>query len=191
MKRKRKRKSTLGLAVWLIALGGATQALSEQRLSGEQQNACGSILCLLGGVTSGECASYLNPFFALSPPDLAAKRLTFLGKCPTGGDMPAGLTGMIASRGSTCQPTTLVARLNADIVQCESDLELQYEQGFDARVPDRSVCKPREDGWRGLCGSWHDSSYTVWQPPVLTSSNCRGYRRDGEGIGCTWRWMTQ
>jgi len=185
---KRARQTTWVVTAAALALGGA-QTLAEQRLSGEQRDACGSILCLLAGMTNGDCAAYLNPFFAIRPPDLGAKRLDFLSQCPTGGSMPAGLVGLVASRATACQPTSLTSRLNAEILQCEAALE--REQGFSAWLPDTSSCKPREDGWRGQCGSWYDSSYTTQQPPTLTATNCRGFNRDGDGVGCSWRWAAQ
>ena len=88
-------------AVALLLTGSAP----GQALSGDQESACGAILCLVGGTGVAACAPYLARYFAIdavNPTRLFEKRLNFLNLCPTA-DLPGDVRPMIARYGATCQ----------------------------------------------------------------------------------------
>ena len=99
-------------AALLIAGSGPVRALS-----GDQEAACGAILCLVGGAGVAACAPYLARYLAIdaaNPARLFEKRLDFLNLCPTS-DLPGDVRPMIARYGATCQPSQLVRYLNGQI----------------------------------------------------------------------------
>jgi hypothetical protein len=171
------RATALALALVLAAPGPAGA------MTGNQRNACGALLCLLGGMMSGDCAAYLNPFWALSPPDLGLKRLDFLRGCPMGGGAPAGLVEIVAADGQRCQSASLTARLNTEMRLCEARAEAR---GWSAwRTWDN--CRPDDNAPAQACGRWYASGYAQTRPPVLRATGCRYYVR-GVGQDCRWRW---
>jgi hypothetical protein len=159
----------------LLAAGGQAPALT-----GDQEAACGAILCLVGGSGVAACAPYLARYFAIdaaNPARLIEKRLDFLNLCPAP-DLPGDVRPMLARHGATCQPTRLTSYLNALIRSCE----MRGGAGDD--------CAPRGDEWR-ICASFYDHGYTVYEPPVLDEDCTR--ERDGDGGWervCTYRWVT-
>ncbi|NCA90296.1 MAG: conjugal transfer protein TrbM, partial [Gammaproteobacteria bacterium] len=79
-------------------LGASTPA---QALSGDQESACGAILCLVGGSGVAECAPYLARYFAITAPNPAKlfdRRLDFLNLCPAS-DLPGDVRPLIARYG--------------------------------------------------------------------------------------------
>ncbi|KGI55186.1 TrbM/KikA/MpfK family conjugal transfer protein [Campylobacter sp. MIT 97-5078] len=58
-----------------------------KELQGDQANACGALLCLAGGMMSGECAGYISKYFSIQmekPWQTLAARKNFLNLCPQG-----------------------------------------------------------------------------------------------------------
>jgi hypothetical protein len=145
--KQKNRTLVLALSGGLL-LGGAG---SVKALSGDQASACGAILCLAGGADVGACTPYLARYFhitAANPADLFERRLDFLNLCPAPG-MPGDVRPMLARCGATCQPATLVSRLNAQIQTCEM------------RDPDdASACRPTGNEWR-VCASFYGHGYTA------------------------------
>ena len=71
----------------VISLGIQNNALAND-------NACGALLCLAGGVTSGACAPYVAEYFNIfdtNPAKMLTKRLDFLKMCDTNTPPPANL----------------------------------------------------------------------------------------------------
>ena len=159
----------------LLAGAGETRALS-----GDEEAACGAILCLVGGSGVAECAPYLARYFAIdaaNPARLFDKRLDFLNLCPAP-DLPGDVRPMIARYGATCQPTQLVSFLNAQIRLCEM------------RSADGSGdCRPTGDEWR-ICAPLYDHAYTTYEAPRL-HERCQR-QPDGDGYlaeHCTYTWI--
>ncbi|EMX9857244.1 TrbM/KikA/MpfK family conjugal transfer protein [Campylobacter helveticus] len=68
------------------ALASPVDLSSIKPLGGKQGDACGALLCLAGGMMSGECASYVAKYFAIQlskPWKTAQARRDFLNLCPT------------------------------------------------------------------------------------------------------------
>jgi len=161
-------------AALLLAGAGPVSALS-----GDQESACGAILCLVGGSGVAECAGYLARYFAITastPQKLLNRRLDFLNLCPAS-DLPADIRPLIASYGAQCQPPTLVSYLNAQIQWCE------------ARNLDGSAdCKPSGDEWR-MCAPFYDHAYTTYEAPRLNERCTMVTDADGyETERCTYIW---
>ena len=159
-----------------LLLGGTGSAAA---LSGDRESACGAILCLAGGAGVGECAPYLARYFAITasnPTELFERRLDFLNLCPASG-MPGDVRPMLARYGATCQPATLVSRLNAQIQACEM------------RDPDdTAICRPAGNEWR-VCASFYGHGYTAYEAPEL-HEEC-AWVRDKDGYlveRCAYGW---
>jgi len=147
----------------LIAGSGQVRALS-----GDQETACGAILCLAGGAGVAACMPYLTRYFAIdaaNPTRLFEKRLDFLNLCPASG-LPGDVRPMIARYGATCQPSQLVRSLNGQIRSCQMRAT---DSGDD--------CEPSGNEWR-VCASFYDHGYTVYEPPLL-QEQCSRERDDG------------
>ena len=94
---------------------------------------------------------YLARYFAITAPNPAAlldRRLDFLNLCPAS-DLPGDVRPLIASYGATCQPSTLVNWLNAQIRSCEI-------RNWD----DSDDCQPTGNEWR-MCAPFFDHGYTT------------------------------
>ena len=163
-------------AVLLIAGSGQVRALS-----GDQETACGAILCLAGGAGVAACAPYLARYFSIdaaNPTRLFEKRLDFLNLCPAS-DLPGDVRPMIARYGATCQPTQLVRYLNGQIRSCQ------------IRATDSGdECEPSGNEWR-VCASFYDHGYTVYEPPQLQEQCSR--ERDDDGYWterCSYSWIS-
>ena len=163
-------------AVLLIAGSGQVRALS-----GDQEAACGAILCLVGGTGVAACAPYLARYFAIdaaNPTRLLEKRLDFLNLCPAS-DLPGDVRPMIARYGATCQPSTLVSYLNGRIRACE----MRDREGEDD-------CAPTGNEWR-VCAAFYDHGYTVYEPPQLQERCSRERGDDGYWMErCTYTWTS-
>ena len=159
-----------------LLLGGAGSA---RALSGDQASACGAILCLAGGAGVGECAPYLARYFAITAPnptELLERRLDFLNLCPASG-MPGDVRPMLARYGATCQPATLVSRLNAQIQACE-----MRDTGNAA------TCRPTGNEWR-VCASFYGHGYTAYEAPELHEECARVRDTDGYLVErCAYGW---
>ncbi len=161
-------------AALLIAGSGQVRALS-----GDQETACGAILCLVGGTGVSACAPYLARYFAIdaaNPTRLFEKHLDFLNLCPAS-DLPGDVRPMIARYGATCQPTQLVSHLNGQVRACQ----MRRTDGVDD-------CKPSGNEWR-ICAAFYDHGYTVYEPPRLQEQCSR--ERDGNGYWterCSYSW---
>jgi len=172
---KQNRTPVLALCGALLLAGTAP----VQALSGDQEAACGSILCLVGGSGVSECTPYLNRYFAITAPnpaELFERRLDFLNQCPAS-DMSSDVRPMIARYGASCQPATLVDRLNAQIRACET------------RNPDDlETCRPSGDEWQ-VCASFYAHGYTIYEAPELHEA-CEMVR-DTDGYlveRCAYAW---
>ena len=158
----------------LIACTGQSRALS-----GDQEAACGAILCLAGGEGVAACTPYLSRYFAINDPDpqrLFEKRLDFLNLCPAD-DLPGDVRPMMARDGVTCQPTQLVSYLNSQIRLCELIAE------------DSDDCEPRGDEWL-ICAAYYDHEYTTYEPPELHESCSEECDDDGYCTEtCTYTWI--
>jgi hypothetical protein len=111
---------------------GQGVALDARALSEDQEDACGALLCLLGGSGVGECALYLERYFSIradSADDLAEKRRDLLEQCPDEDGSLAAPTALVLGYGASCQPDVLIARLNAEIRACEWAQARQRRQG--------------------------------------------------------------
>lgn len=78
----------------------ACLSLTMQKNLLANTNACGALLCLAGGVTSGECASYVAEYFNIfdvNPAKMLTKRLNFLKLCDTNTPPPANLPTEVAN----------------------------------------------------------------------------------------------
>ena len=62
-------KPFAALAATLLLAGAAP----APALSGDQESACGAILCLVGGSGVAECAGYLARYFAITAATPAAR----------------------------------------------------------------------------------------------------------------------
>lgn len=63
----------------------AVDLSSVKEMSGKQGDACGALLCLSGGMSSGACAPYIAKYFAIQlskPWKTAQARKNFLNLCP-------------------------------------------------------------------------------------------------------------
>jgi hypothetical protein len=166
----------------VLALSGALllAATSPARaLSGDQESACGAILCLIGGAGVAECGVYLARYFAITAANPAAlfdRRLDFMNLCPAP-DLPGDMRPMIARYGATCQPATLVNQLNAQIRACE------------AREPDDPrACQPTGTEWR-ICAPFYGNGYTAYEAPELHEECARVRDADGYLVErCAYAW---
>lgn len=173
----KQKNRTLVLALsGALLLGGAGSAAA---LSGDQESACGAILCLAAGAGVVECAPYLARYFAITAPnptELFERRLNFLNLCSAPG-MPGDVRPMLARYGATCQPATLVCRLNAQIQACEM------------RDPDNTAtCRPNGNEWR-VCASFYGHGYTAYEAPELHEECVRVRDTNGylvERCGYAW-----
>jgi len=158
----------------LLAGAGPVSALS-----GDQESACGAILCLVGGSGVAECAGYLARYFAITastPQKLLNRRLDFLNLCPVS-DLPADIRPLIASYGAQCQPPTLVSYLNAQIQWCEA-----------RNIDGTADCKPSGDEWQ-MCAPFFDNAYTTYEAPRLNERCTMVTDADGyETERCTYTW---
>ena len=168
--------SRAAAAALLIAGSGQVRALS-----GDQETACGAILCLAGGAGVAACAPYLARYFSIdaaNPTRLFEKRLDFRNLCPAS-DLPGDVRPMIARHGATCQPSRLVSYLNGQIRTCE----MRDRDGEDE-------CKPSDNEWR-ICATFYEHGYTVYKPPQLQEQCSRG--RDDDGYWterCSYSWIS-
>lgn len=159
-----------------LLLAGAAPA---NAMSGDQESACGAILCLVGGSGVAECAGYLARYFSITantPQELFNRRLDFLNQCPAS-DLPSDIRPLIVSYGAQCQPLTLVSYLNAQIQWCEA-------RNFDGSAD----CKPGGDEWR-MCAPFYDNAYTTYEAPRLNErctmvTDANGYETER----CTYTW---
>jgi hypothetical protein len=168
------------LALSASLLGAGLGASSPaQALSGDQESACGAILCLVGGSGVAECAPYLARYFAITAPNPARlfdRRLDFLNLCSASA-LPGDVRPLIARYGATCQSSTLVNWLNAQIRSCQI-------RNWD----DSDDCRPTGNEWR-MCAPFFDHGYTTYEAPTL-HERCRE-ERDGDGYlveTCSYTW---
>jgi hypothetical protein len=101
------------------------------------------------------------------------RRLNFLNLCPAS-DLPGDVRPLIARYGATCQPSTLVNWLNAQIRSCQ--------------IRDWDDCRPTGNEWQ-MCAAFFDHGYTTYAPPTL-HERCRE-ERDGDGYlveTCSYTW---
>lgn len=99
MKHKNTKLKKLSLAL-ILSLSFSKEALANT-------NACGALLCLAGGVTSGECASYVAEYFNIfdvNPAKMLTKRLNFLKLCDTNTPPPANLPTEVANAMNPSDP---------------------------------------------------------------------------------------
>jgi hypothetical protein len=161
-------------AALLLAGAGPVSALS-----GDQEGACGAILCLVGGSGVAECAGYLARYFAITastPQELLNRRLDFLNLCPAS-DLPADIRPLIASYGAQCQPPTLVSYLNAQIQWCEA-------RNLDGTAD----CRPTGEEWR-ICAPFYSSGFTAYEAPRLDAHCVKQTDADGyQTERCTYTW---
>lgn len=161
-------------AALLLAGAGPVSALS-----GDQESACGAILCLVGGSGVAECAGYLARYFAITastPQKLLNRRLDFLNLCPAS-DLPADIRPLIASYGAQCQPPTLVSYLNAQIQWCEA-------RNLDGTAD----CRPTGEEWR-ICAPFYSSGFTAYEAPRLDAHCVKQTDADGyQTERCTYTW---
>lgn len=139
-------------AAMLLAGTGPARALTS-----DEESACGSILCLLGGSGVAECAGHLARYFAITasnPAELVQRRHDYLSLCPAT-DLPGDVLPMLANYGATCQPPQLVNDLNQQIRTCEA-------QNVDHTMD----CRPTGQEWR-VCAPFYDNAYTTYQAPQL------------------------
>lgn len=76
----------------------------NEALADDSTSACGALLCLAGGVTSGECASYVAKYFNIfdpNPAKMITKRMNFLKLCPTNQPPPANLPNDVSNAMNT------------------------------------------------------------------------------------------
>jgi hypothetical protein len=159
-----------------LLLGGAGSA---RALSGDQASACGAILCLADGAGVGQCAPYLARYFAITAPnpaELFERRLDFLNLCAPPG-MPGDVRQLLARYGATCQPATLVSRLNAQIHACEA-----------READDPTTCQPTGNEWQ-VCASFYGHGYTAYDAPELHEMCARVRDTDGSLVErCDYAW---
>jgi len=157
-----------GMLMCLAATAGA----QEQQLSGEQQDACGAILCLAGGGATPECNSYLNRFYDKDPDD----RTDFLNQCPNHG-LSKGAIKTLARYGNTCQAKHLAAYLNRG--KCRHMNE--------AASGDCMFEKPT--AWK-MCAAFY-GELTTDEPPKLVKRCDAVSGMDGNvQRRCGYRWVT-
>jgi hypothetical protein len=134
---------------------------------------------LLGGAGVGDCAPYLARYFTITAPnpaELFERRLDFLNLCPAPG-MPGDVRPMLARYGATCQPATLVNRLNAQIQACEM-----------GDPDDASACRPTGNEWP-VCASFYGHGYTAYEAPELHDACARVRDMDGYLVErCAYGW---
>jgi hypothetical protein len=166
----------LALILAAALLAGAQPA---RALSGDQESACGAILCLVGGAGVAECAGYLARYFAIAAPTPAAlleRRLDFLNLCPTSG-LPGDVRPMLATYGATCQPERLVRYLNNQLRACE----MSNPEGS-------GYCRPTGNEWR-ICAPFYEHAYTSYAAPRF-HEQCQ-WTSDGDGyvaMRCSYTW---
>jgi len=174
-------KHTILIAQAAAAILLLTGSAPGRALSGDQESACGAILCLAGGTGVAACAPYLARYFAIdavNPTRLFEKRLDFLNLCPTA-DLPGDVRPMIAHYGATCQPNQLVSDLNDQIRSCPAR---DMNSGDD--------CEPTGNEWR-ICAAFFDHGYTIYAPPRLNERCTR--ERDDDGYWtqrCSYTWTS-
>ncbi len=164
------------LAVTLLLASAAP----APALSGDQESACGAILCLVGGSGVAECAGYLARYFAITaatPAALFDRRLDFLNLCPAP-DLAADVRPLIVSYGATCQPAQLMAYLNQQIRWCGL-------RNFDGTAD----CRPTGDEWR-MCAPFYDHPVTAYEAPRLDEECEEVPDADGTLVErCTYTWV--
>jgi len=161
-------------AIWIgmMVLLAATAGAQEQPLSGEQQAACGAILCLAGGGATPECNPYLDRFYDKDPDD----RTDFLNKCPNHG-LSQGAIKTLARYGRLCYADNLAAYLNQG--RCNGREERASAQCRFNKASD----------WK-ICAAYY-AELTTDAPPKLVkrcvdASSPTGAR---ERV-CGYRWVT-
>jgi hypothetical protein len=163
-------------AALLLAGAGPAQALS-----GEEEAACGALLCLAGGSGVAACAPYLARYFAITAPSSAKlfeRRLDFLSLCPAP-DLPGDVRALLARDGARCQPPELVRHLNDPIRRCE-------RRAGDAAA----ACRPTGNEWR-TCAAFYDHAYTTYEAPRLQERCRRASDPDGYVTRrCAYTWTT-
>ena len=142
----------------LMALLTAPVGAAEQQYTQEQQDACGSILCLAGGGATPACSPYLKKFFDTDPKD----RKDYLNKCP-GSGVSEGAINELAAYGQNCASDKLAATLNRQLCSAE-----QKDQGISCRGD-----SPR--AWR-MCANYY-AELTDEEPPKLVQ-RCRNETDD-------------
>jgi hypothetical protein len=158
---KQKHRTLVLALAGALLLGGAG---SVKALSGDQESACGAILCL-----AGECEPYLARYFTITAPnpaELFERRLDLRNGCPAPG-MPGDVRPMLARYGASCQSATLISRLNAQIQACE------MRESDNPRT-----CRPSGDEWR-VCASFYGHGYTAYEAPELHEACARVRDNDG------------
>jgi hypothetical protein len=156
----------------LIAVFTAPAGAAEQQYTQEQEDACGSILCLAGGGATPECNPYLKRFFSIKPKD----RKGYLNKCPTSG-VSRGAINELAAYGQNCESGKLANYLNLQICGPE-------QKGFGLPCRD-----PQPDDWQTLCGNFY-AELTTDAPPKLVE-RCRDESDDTGALAhvCHHRWV--
>ena len=144
--------------VALMALLTAPVGAAEQQYTQEQQDSCGSILCLAGGGATPECNPYLKKFFDTDPKD----RKDYLNKCP-GSGVSEGAINELAAYGQNCASDKLAATLNRQLCSAE-----QKDQGIHCRGD-------RPTAWR-MCANYY-AELTDEEPPKLVQ-RCRNETDD-------------
>jgi len=192
----------IGCVLLLAAAGAVGQQGGE--LTTDQTDACGAVMCLMGGSGVSECDPYLARFFSLvdqNPQTMYEMRKTFLDLCP--GSDP-GFNGTAASMAEQCESSRLVKGLNADLQSCTECLAQQPWQGqgqslgMNGAAGNCPSCAARSPGRAGeKCGAWYATSQVVTKIPHIWVGNCGGngagyavMAAGGSGLNsdCTFRW---
>jgi len=161
------------ILIGMMMLLAVTAGAQEQQLSGEQQDACGAILCLAGGGATPECRPYLEKFYDKDPDD----RTDFLKKCPNHG-LSQGAIKTLARYGKLCYADNLAAYLNQG--RCN---------GLEERASAQCQFNKPND-WK-LCAAYY-SELTTDEPPRLVQ-RCRDVRGTTGGVerACGYWWVTR
>jgi hypothetical protein len=156
-----------------------TSAVPANALTGDEEAACGAILCLAGGAGEPACVPYLDRYFSITHRDWDRQfelRLDFLELCPTD-ELPPEVRPMLARYGELCQPDELLLYLNSQL--CGG-----YEMDETGSCPD-----PSPDAWR-VCASFYGHEYTIYEPPKLVQRCDRGSDYDGAwSLSCSYEWV--
>ena len=148
-------------------------------LTGDEEAACGAILCLAGGAGEPACVPYLARYFGITHRDWDRQlklRLDFLDLCPTD-ELPPEVRPLLARYGELCQPDRLLVYLNSQLCTGNS----MDESG--------SCPEPNPDAWR-VCAGFYAHEYTIYEPPKLIERCGRGSGSDGAwSLSCSYRWV--
>jgi len=156
-----------------------TAAGHAKALSGDEEAACGAILCLAGGAGEPACVPYLARYFSITHRDWDRQfelRLDFLNLCPTD-ELPPEVRPMLARYGELCQPDRLLVYLNSQL--CGG-----YGGEETASCPE-----PNPNAWR-VCAGFYGHEYTIYEPPKLVQRCGTASGSDGAwSLSCSYQWV--